>query len=109
MLCWAVSCFRPERNPEITKVLFDIGWESIELQWSIATVQMVAMAVAGLCDDRATPLFPSWVCWLSIWCVRARHPHSLSERGPFAWDGLLSFYIPYSAWLVWCRGDGLHD
>jgi hypothetical protein len=105
MLCWAVACFRPERNPEITQVLSDIGWESLELQWCITTVQMVAMAVAGLCDDRATPLFPNWVCWLSIWCGLTFAPASLTlylKTGPFAWDGLLSFYIPYAAWLVWC-------
>jgi len=105
MLCWSVACFRPERNPEITQMLHDLGWESLELQWAITTVQMVAMALVGLADKRETPLFPSWVCWLSIWCGISFVPASLTlyfKTGPFAWNGLLSFYIPYAAWLIWC-------
>jgi hypothetical protein len=104
MLCWAVATFRPERDPAIIQLLSDIGWESLELQWNITTVQMVAMAIAGLYDKRTRPLFPRWVCWLSIWCGLSFAPASLTlymKLGPFAWDGLLSFYIPYAAWLVW--------
>lgn len=104
MLCWAVACFRPDRDPAITQTLHDIGWLSLELQWCITTVQMVAMALAGLADKRETPLFPRWACFLSIWCGLSFAPASLSlylKTGPFAWNGMLSFYIPYLAWLVW--------
>lgn len=104
MLCWAVACFRPDRDPAITQTLHDIGWLSLELQWCITTVQMCAMAVVGLADKRRTPLFPGWVCYLSIFCGLSFAPASLSlylKTGPFAWNGLLSFYVPYAAWLVW--------
>jgi hypothetical protein len=104
MLCWAVATFRPERDAGIIQVLHDIGWESLELQWNITTIQMVAMAVVGLYDKRPRPLFPRWVCWLSIWCGLSFVPASLTlymKTGPFAWDGLLSFYVPYAAWLIW--------
>jgi hypothetical protein len=105
MLCWAVATFRPERDPGIIQAFHDIGWESLELQYMITTVQMVAMAVVGLADKRATPLFPRWVCYLSIWCGLTFVPASLTlyfKTGPFAWNGLLGFYVPYAAWLVWC-------
>lgn len=105
MLCWAVACFRPERDPAIIQTLHDIGWESLELQWAITTVQMFAMALVGLADKRETPLFPRWVCFLSIWCGLSFVPASLTlyfKTGPFAWNGLVGFYIPYAAWLVWC-------
>lgn len=105
MLCWAVASFRPERHPEITQMLHDIGWLSLELQWCITTVQMVAMALVGLADKRSTPLFPNWVCWLAIWCGLTFVPASLTlyfKSGPFAWSGWFGFYIPYAAWLVWC-------
>lgn len=111
MLCWAVACFRPERDAAIIQTLHDIGWESLELQWCITTVQMVAMALVGLADKRETPLFPRWVCFLSIWCGLSFAPASLTlylKTGPFAWDGLLSFYIPYAAWLVWCLVTSLY-
>ena len=105
MLCWAVACLRPERDPAIIQTLHDIGWESLELQWAITTVQMLAMAFAGLADKRETPLFPRWVCYLSIWCGLSFVPASLTlylQTGPFAWNGLFGFYLPYAAWLVWC-------
>jgi hypothetical protein len=105
MLCWAVATFRPDRDPAIVQMLSDLGWESLELQWALTTMQMVAMALVGLGDKRKTPLFPRWVCFLSIWCGLSFVPASLTlylKTGPFAWDGLLSFYIPYAAWLVWC-------
>lgn len=105
MLCWAVATFRPEREPAITQAFHDIGWLSLELQYMITTVQMVAMAVVGLADKRTTPLFPRWVCFLSIWCGLTFVPASLTlyfKTGPFAWNGLLGFYVPYAAWLVWC-------
>lgn len=105
ILCFAVATFRADRNPEIVQVLTDIGWLSFELQWILTTMQMVAMALVGLADKREVPLFPRWACFLSIWCGLSFAPATLTlylKTGPFAWDGLLSYYIPWSAWLVWC-------
>jgi hypothetical protein len=105
VLCWSVATFRPERDPAIIQMLTDFGWESLELQWCITTLQMVAMALIGLADKRKEPLFPRWTCFLSIWCGLSFAPASMTQylkTGPFAWDGMLSFYIPYAAWLVWC-------
>jgi len=105
ILCWSIATFRPERPPAIQQMLTDFGWLSLETQWALTTVQMWAMAFIGLADRSASPLWPKWVCWLSIWCGLSFAPASLTQylkTGPFAWDGMLSFYIPYAAWLVWC-------
>jgi len=105
ILCWAVAAFRPGRDPALIQLMTDLGWESLELQWALTTAQMVAMALIGLADKRQTPLFPRWVCFLAIWCGLSFAPASLTlylKTGPFAWDGLLSYYVPYAAWLVWC-------
>jgi hypothetical protein len=104
MLCWGTATYRPDRAPEITQTLNDIGWLSLETQWMITTVQMCAVAIVGLYDKRPDPTFPKWVCWLSIFCGWTFAPASLTfyyKSGPFAWDGLLGFYVPYAAWLVW--------
>ena len=105
ILCFAITTFRPDRDPALMQLLTDFGWLSFELQWALTTMQMVAMALVGLADKRETPLFPRWACFLSIWCGLSFAPASLTEylkTGPFAWDGLLSFYIPWAAWVVWC-------
>jgi hypothetical protein len=105
MLCWGVAAFRPDRDANIVQMLHDIGWLSLETQWALTTMQMLAMAFVGLADKREQPLFPRWVCWLTIWCGLSFAPASFTfyfKTGPFAWNGLLSYYVPYPAWLVWC-------
>ena len=101
---WAVAAFRADRDPAQVQLLTDTGWLCIDLQYACTTLQMVAAALAGLADKRAEPLFPRWVCWLTIWCGLSFLPASLTgvlKTGPFAWDGLLSYYIPYFCWLCW--------
>lgn len=105
VLCWSIATFRPARSPELMQLLTDFGWLSMETQWVLTTVQMCAMAVIGLADRSANPVWPRWVCWLSIWCGLTFVPASLTQylkTGPFAWTGMLGFYIPYPAWLIWC-------
>jgi hypothetical protein len=101
---WAVAAFRPERDPQLILLLTDLGWLCIDLQYACTTLQMIAAALVGLSDKRETPLFPRWVCWLTIWSGCSFLPASLTgvfKTGPFAWDGILSYYIPYACWLGW--------
>lgn len=101
---WVVAAFRPERDPALFQLMTDTGWLCIDLQYACTTLQMVAAALAGLADKREVPLFPRWVCYLTIWCGISFFPASLTgvlKTGPFAWDGVLSFYIPYFCWLCW--------
>lgn len=101
---WAVAAFRPERDPASIQLLTDLGWLCIDLQYACTTLQMVAAALAGLADKSREPLFPRWVCFLTIWCGISFFPASLTgvlKTGPFAWNGMLSYYIPYFCWLCW--------
>lgn len=101
---WVAAAFRPERDPVLIQLLTDLGWLCIDLQYACTTLQMVAAALAGLADKSATPLFPRWVCFLTIWCGISFFPASLTgvlQTGPFAWNGILSYYIPYGCWLGW--------
>jgi hypothetical protein len=64
----------------------------------------LAAALAGLHDKSATPLFPRWLCFITIFCGLSFAPATLTgilKTGPFAWDGFLSFYFPYFCWLFW--------
>lgn len=101
---WVAAAFRPDQAPETTQMLTDLGWLCIDLQYACTTLQMVAAALVGLADKREVPLFPRWVCFLTIWCGLSFLPASLTgvvKTGPFAWDGMLSYYIPYACWLGW--------
>jgi hypothetical protein len=101
---WVVAAFRPERDPALVQLMSDVGWLCIDTQYACTTVQMIAAALIGLADKSEEPLFPRWVCFLTIWCGLSFIPASLTgvlKTGPFAWNGLLSYYIPYAAWLGW--------
>jgi len=101
---WIGAGFRPERAPEITQMLHDMGWLTIDQLYFCTTLQMIAAAIAGLHDKSATPLLPRWVCWYAIWAGLTFLPASFTaflKEGTFAWNGFLSYYFPYFAWLSW--------
>jgi hypothetical protein len=101
---WIAAAFRPERAPEITQMLHDLGWLTIDQLYFCTTLQMVAVAVVGLYDTSAKPMFPRWACWYAIWAGFTFLPASLTafvKVGAFAWNGIGSYYFPYFAWLSW--------
>ena len=101
---WVAAAFRPERDPVLTQLLTDLGWLCIDLQYACTTLQMIAAALIGFADKSKVPLFPRWVCWLTVWCGLSFLPASLTgvlKTGPFAWDGIFSYYFPYFCWLCW--------
>jgi hypothetical protein len=102
--CWIAAAFRPERNPEITQMLHDLGWLTIDQLYFCTTLQMIAAAVVGLYDKSEARLFPRWACWYAIWAGFTFLPASLTafvKQGAFAWSGIGSYYFPYFAWLSW--------
>jgi hypothetical protein len=101
---WIAAAFRPERSPEITQMLHDMGWLTIDQLYFCTTLQMVAAAIVGLCDKSAKPMLPRWACWYAIWAGLTFLPASLTaflKDGVFAWNGIASYYFPYFAWLSW--------
>ncbi|MET0983808.1 MAG: hypothetical protein ABW034_00230 [Steroidobacteraceae bacterium] len=50
------------------------------------------------------PIFPRWFGWFNIWIVIIYLPGSfiaLFKRGPFAWNGLLAWWIPLTLFVIW--------
>lgn len=101
---WIAAGFRPERAPEITQMLHDMGWLTIDQLYFCTTLQMFAAAIVGLYDKSDRPLLPRWTCWYAIFAGLTFLPASLTgflKDGAFAWDGFLSYYFPYFTWLSW--------
>lgn len=101
---WCNAAMRPERSPELILLLTDMGWLTNDLLYVCTQMQMWAVAILGLLDKSKTPLFPKWVNWFSIWAAISFFPASFTAvfiTGPFAYNGILSFYIPYAAWFFW--------
>jgi hypothetical protein len=96
VMIFMAASYRPERDPQLTQALNDLGWIPFIINWPPAVVQVISTAVAIFSDRRGDPVFPRWVGYFLIWAAVAFLPASLLlfvKSGPFAWNGLLSFWL----------------
>ena len=102
---WMSISFRAEDRPvDITRALNDMAWILFVLViWSV-WVQMIAIAAAVLLDRRAEPILPRWIAYLTLWVSILIIPAGLVlffQDGPWAWNGVIGFYIPLTALVIW--------
>ncbi|SNQ47731.1 conserved membrane hypothetical protein [Frankia canadensis] len=103
-LMLSAAAFRPERNPEITQALHDLGWITLFMPLTPFVVQSVAIAVATLLDDPKKPLFPRWVAYVNIMEAISFLPVGLLtffKTGPFAYHGVMVFWVPILVYFGW--------
>ncbi|MFT4561779.1 MAG: hypothetical protein ACI9BW_001521 [Gammaproteobacteria bacterium] len=104
LMLWAGAAFRPERSPELILLLNDMGW--ITFLWPVPPffLQVVATGLAILGDQNEQPIFPRWSGFFCLWCAVMFLPGLLLiffVTGPFAWNGLLTFWLGASVFFTW--------
>jgi hypothetical protein len=100
----AAAAFRPERAPESTQLLHDIGWFMAFLAAVPFVLQAVATGVAILGDQAERPAYPRWLGYVGIWVGVLLAPGDVLlffHTGPFAYDGVISYWIPLFAFGGW--------
>ena len=103
-ILFLLTAFRPDRPAEITYMLNDFSWFLAIMIWPPMFTQLIAIAVAILNDKGAEPVFPRWLAFANIWMALLFVPGSLIpffKTGPFAWNGLLGFWVPATAFGIW--------
>jgi hypothetical protein len=101
---WATAAFRPDRNPEVTQALVDLGWLFFITPIAPFLLQYVVLAVAILSDKRARPAYPRWAAYLQVFVSVSFLPAFLAffmKSGPFAWNGLLVWWFPFATFTAW--------
>ena len=102
---WLTGAFRPDALPDsVLQMLYDMAWLLIDLAYATTSVQMVAIGVAFLQDDREQPLVPKLLAWYGIWVAFSFAAECLMpffKTNAFARDGLLNFWIEFPVWFVW--------
>ena len=101
---WLIASFRPERSAELTQMLNDAAW----LQWvgglTIYYPTILTIAVAAFLDKSPRPYYPRWFAFANLWVAVLLLPGQLIfffKHGPFAWNGLISFYLAFTVFALW--------
>lgn len=99
---FALGAFRPEYDPEILAMLYDLGFLCFVGSLGCFVIQYVVFTIAVFLDKRG--IFPKWLGYFSIWTLVTElvaTPVFVTQTGPYAWDGLLSFYQGTVIWVAW--------
>jgi hypothetical protein len=98
---WIVSAYRDESDASVIQAFSDWAWFAFLLGWIYLAIEMFATAVVELMDHRPEPMVPRWLTWLTIagaaTLIFAAGP-AFFKSGPFAYHGLLAFYLPVVIW-----------
>ncbi len=103
-IVWGAVSFRPDRAPDLTLMLNDFGWLLFTTTFAPFMTQDFAIAWAIFSDKSPSPLFPRWVAYFNIWTPLLFIPAGLIlffKTGPFAWNGILAFWIPLVIFFTW--------
>ena len=107
LMVFMAASFRPERSPEVTQALHDLGWLAFIGPVASGVVQYVFLGIAMLMDSQDTPTFPRWFGYATIFVgtdFLCAGLIVLTENGPFAWDGILAYYVPFITIFIWIVG-----
>lgn len=101
---WIVAAYRTETSADIIQAWNDWAWFAFLLGWIYLAVEMLASAIVELKDKSPTPMIPRWLTWLTFAgaasLLTAMGP-AFFKSGPFAYHGLLGFYLPMTVWGIY--------
>jgi hypothetical protein len=104
LMVWQAAAFRPLDSPQITQRLNDLGWLMFVGVVSTGILQAIVIGVGVLCDQREQPVLPRWIGYFNFWIAAMFVPGGLCvffKQGPFAWNGLLAWWLLLAAFCVW--------
>jgi len=105
LLCFFVAAFRPnETSEQIIQLMNDFGWIALVIGFPPFVTWVVTTGVAILSDEAEQPLYPRWSGYLSLCMgfIQAMAAFLIFFKvGPFAWNGLFSWYIPFTDFFTW--------
>ncbi|MGB8366169.1 MAG: hypothetical protein ACLQUZ_15055 [Rhizomicrobium sp.] len=89
-----VGAMRPDRNPKLIGLLYDMGFLSFSGTMGIFLIGSLVWGVAILIDNNR--VLPKWFGYLNLCNALTEFvvaPCCMFKSGPLAWDGVIAFYI----------------
>ncbi|MBJ7328532.1 MAG: hypothetical protein JHC95_01475 [Solirubrobacteraceae bacterium] len=99
------AVLRPDRDPAALQALNDLAFLGLIAVISGFLVQYAALALAIFLDRGR--IMPLWFGYVSVWATVSELlfvPGYLIPHGPFAWNGLLDFWLGLGLYGVWAVG-----
>jgi hypothetical protein len=103
-MLWIVATFRVDLAPNTVRMLNDFSWLVFVMLFPEYVVQMLAIGVAALRDRSPHPVWPRWAGYFNCWIAFSGIGGGLAvffKHGPFAWNGLIGFWLPISMFGIW--------
>lgn len=103
-MIWTLMAFRPERDPAILLLLSDAAWIWLVMPVTSVVIQCLVVGLAVLSDRSKSPVYDRWIGYFNLWLAFLLLPGSLItffKTGPFAWNGLFTFWMPLSLFGLW--------
>jgi hypothetical protein len=103
-MLWVAATFRSELDATSVRMLNDLSWLIFVMVFPCYVLQMMCIALASFMDKSPKPLWPRWVGYLNLWVGMGGSGGAIAvffKHGPFGWNGLVGFYIPIIAFIIW--------
>jgi len=102
MFCFGLGAFRPGYDPEILAMLYDFGYLSFIGSMGCFCIMWMPFGLSILLDKNN--ILPKWLGYYTVWQFVSElviAPVWIAKTGPFAWNGLVSFYLAMALYVPW--------
>src|SRR3546814_858343 len=102
MFCFGLGAFRPGYDPAILAMLYDFGYLAFIGSLGCFCVMWTALGLAILLDKNN--ILPKWLGYYTVWQFVSElvaAPVWIAKSGPFAWDGLMTFWLAMAIYVPW--------
>jgi hypothetical protein len=93
-----------QRSLGDTQLFSDMFWLMFVGVVATGAMEWASIGIAILRDHRDQPIYPRWVGYVNLWLAACFCPGNLVfffKSGPFAWNGLLSWYVTVIGFFIW--------
>lgn len=103
-LFFTAAAYRPDNPDAIIRTLSDIAFFLFVMPAVPGFMQNVITGMVILGDKRTRPILPRWLGYMNLWTGVLLLPGlavGLFKIGPFAWNGVLAFWLPAVVFGIW--------
>lgn len=104
MIILLVATFRPERSPELTQALHDLGWVTLFITVPAFSTQALVIGIATLRRNSPVQVYPRYFGYLNIWVAILFLPAlaiPFFKTGAFSWQGALVYWLAFIVFFLW--------